>query len=317
LAALAGLSSASWPAGSSAQSRTLALVSLGRYAAPIPQVRGFYHGLEEAGYTLKKNLIVHEIKGDSPEQLRAGLAALAGRKIDAIVATSATDAQIAKEFSKTIPIVFIPARDPRRNGLVQSLARPGGNVTGLSYSHDAEDSAKQLAVFKQYVPKLRRGLLFYPERQTAEETLEAVRRAARLLGVDLLVSPVASIGAAEAAAGKLLTAEHNGILFVCSALFRGLDRLSALAMQKKAPVFGCSASQVSDEGSLMTYAPDIYLLGYRGAWYVDRILKGAKPQDLPVEVPNKFHTVVNLRTAESLGIAIPPEKLILADKVFQ
>ena len=294
------------------------VIAIADRAAVLPQLRGFYAGLEEAGYIEGKQVAFHKIQAPSEERLRTALKeTLQHQKIDAIVAPSTIEAVAASKITATIPIVFIPARDPVRVGLVASLARPGGNLTGLSYSRDIDDSAKQLAVFKEIVPSMRRVVLLYQREQTNPAIIDTVKRAGAKFEVELSWQPVRSLAEAEKVIANTPKQTTDAVSLVCSAIFRGLQVLVANALAKGLPVFGCAANQVADDGALLTYAPDIYYLGYRGAWYVDRILKGAKPQELPVEVPSKFELIINLKTAKSLGLKIPPAKLILADKVFQ
>lgn len=296
----------------------VAVIAIANPAAVLPQIRGFYDGLEEAGYVEGKQIVFHKLQVASEARLRADLKeTLRGQRVDAIVAPSTIEALIAKEITASIPIVFMPARDPVRVGLVASLARPGTNLTGLSFSRDVEDSAKQLAVFKEIVPSMRRVLLLYQREQTETAITDVVKRTAAKIKVDLAWQPIKSIVEAEKAIGTASKRTTDGVSVLCSAIFRGLKNIAELALTKGLPMFGCAATQVADEGALMTYAPDIYYIGYRGAWYVDRILKGANTQELPVEVPSKFELIINLKTAKALGLKIPPAKLILADKVFQ
>lgn len=294
----------------------IAVMSMSAFRSELPQVRGLIDGLAEAGYVDGEKISLRRIAASSPAELRTTLTELMKGPVELLVATSSADAAIAKSITTQIPIVFAPAREPVESGLVKSLAQPATNLTGLSYSRGAEDSAKQLAVFKQMWPPLKRVALFYPARGASAPTLRAIRRAGRITKTDLIEHPVESVSDIEQFLARSSLASGDGILNICSALFRGLNRLTAIAERASIPVFGCSATQVAEEGALLSYAPDIYYLGYRGAWYVDRLLKGASPQELPVEVPSKFELVINLNVAKKLGIRIPPQMLILADKVF-
>ena len=286
----------------------------------LPQVRGLLDGLEEAGYVEGKNVIIQRIQAEDVQEVRDHLAKLAQGKIDAIVATSAKETTLAKEATSKIPIIFVPALDPVRMGFVKSRSRPNGNLTGLSFTRDVEDNGKQLAVFKQVVPAMRRVTLFYdgpPATRTAPAALEAVQRVARNLNIQLADFPVSSSAEATRFLNRVPKGTTDGIFVICSATFRGIAPLADRALKMATALFGCTATQVAEEGALMTYAPDIYYIGYRSAWYVDRILKGTKPEQLPVEAPTKFELVVNLKIARRIGLTIPPEVLILADKVFQ
>ena len=286
----------------------------------LPQVRGLLEGLEEAGYVNGKNLIIEFIYGENAQRLRDQITNLPQQKVDAIVATSANETAIAKQITSTIPIIFVPAIDPVAMGFVKSRSRPNANLTGLSFTRDVEDNAKQFAVFKQIVPAMRRVTLFYDGQQmtnTSPAVLAAVERVARNLNIKLAKFSAGSTAEATQFLGHVSKGTTDGIFVICSATFRGIAPLADRAMKMATGVFGCTATQVAEEGALMTYAPDIYYMGYRSAWYVDRILKGAKPEQLPVEAPTKFELVINLKTAHRIGLAIPPEVLILADKVFQ
>lgn len=300
------------------QARTMTVVALS-IAPPdvlLPQVRGLQDGLEEAGYTGADHFKFEHIRLVNEQQLRAAAIERLRKPLDVIVTPSATETTIAKAVAAGVPIVFAPARDPIELGFVKSYARPETNLTGLSYSRGFEDSSKQLAVFKQVVPTLNRVALLYPSQFTSQRTLNAIRQTARLLNLKLAETPIATFDDAERLVRGASRATTDGIFNVCSSLIRGIHRLTALADRERLAIFGCAASQVAEEGALVTYTPDIYYLGYRGAWYIDRILKGTKPQALPVEVPTRFELVVNLKVARKLGLKLPPQMLMLADKVF-
>jgi len=213
----------------------------------------------------------------------------------------------------------VPAVDPVRMGFVQSRSRPNANLTGLSFTRDVEDNGKQLAVFKQVVPRMRHVTLFYDSQRnrTLSAVLTAVKRVAGNLRIQLAEFQADSAAEATQLLNRVPKGTTDGIFVICSATFRGIAPLADRALKMAAALFGCTATQVAEEDALMTYAPDIYYIGYRSAWYVDRILKGTKPEELPVEAPTKFELVVNLKIARRIGLTIPPEVLILADKVFQ
>ncbi len=297
----------------------IALVGIGERDLILPQVRGLYDGLEEAGYVEGKNLIIRNIRAKNTDHLREQLTNLGRQNVDVIVATSANETAVAKQVTSTIPIVFIPAIDPVGMGFVKSRARPDANATGLSFTRDVEDNGKQLAVFKQIVPAMRRVTMFYdgqPGTRTFPAIIASVHRVAQNLKMQLLSLPASSSAEAARILHGMPHKTTDGVFIICSATFRAMKPLADRAAEKAVPLFGCTASQVAEEGALMTYTPDIYYIGYRGAWYVDRILKGAKPEQLPVEAPTRFELVVNLKTSRRIGVTIPPEVLILVDKVF-
>jgi putative ABC transport system substrate-binding protein len=302
------------------QIHKIVIVGIGDPDSMLPQVRGLYHGLEEAGYVEGKNITIHHFRSGNEAQLRDVLKDMIRRRIEVIVTTSAAETAIAKEITSEVPIVFAPAVDPVGNGLVKSRANPQSNLTGLSYSRDVEDNAKQLTVFKQIVPALRRVTLFYDGRpgvRVSTAALSSIARVARRLDIQLSQNAAVSVADAVAVLERVPRGTTDGVFLICSAVFRGMKPLSDAAARKRVPLFSCTASQVAEEGTLMTYAPDIYYLGYRGAWYIDRILKGAKPAQLPVETPTRFELVINVTNARKIGLAMPPEALMLADKVYE
>ena len=286
----------------------------------LPQVRGLYDGLEEAGYFDGKNLNIEHVKAGQADQLRDRLANIVRKNVDVVVATSANEAAVARQVTSKIPIIFVPAIDPVGMGFVKSRARPSGNLTGLSFTRDPEDNGKQLAVFKQIVPAMRNVIMFYdgqPATRTSPAILASVNRVAQNLKIQLRQNPAASAAEAAQILHSTPAKTIDGVFLICSATFRGMTPLANRAAQRAVPLFGCTTTQVAEEGALMTYTPDIYYIGYRGAWYIDRILKGARPEELPVETPTKFELVISLKVSERIGLTIPPETLILADKVFR
>lgn len=287
-----------------------------------PQINGLRDGLEELGYAEGENLHWQEVDGETQEELRANLKSrLVKQPVDVIVALGTTETNAAKEIAAKIPTVFLPAADPVKSGFVRSLASPGTHLTGLSFFMGSESAGKQLEVFKQFVPALRKVGVVFDGRLKSTVLGEIWNRLAAVaswLGVNLTELPATST---TEAARKVMSLRHPGtnvgIFVLCSGLFKNLEELAAAAMKQKLPLFGCNAFQVAEQNVLLSYAPDLYSLGYRGAWFVDRIFKGTKPQDLPVEVPRKFELVVNNRIAGEIGVKIPPGMLMLADRVFR
>jgi putative tryptophan/tyrosine transport system substrate-binding protein len=287
-----------------------------------PQINGLRDGLEELGYAEGENLHWQQVDGETQEELRANLKSrLVKQPIDVIVALGTTETNAAKEIAPKIPTVFLPAADPVKSGFVRSLASPGTHLTGLSFFMGSESAGKQLEVFKQFVPALRKVGVVFDSRLKSTVLSESWNRLAAVaswLGVNLAELPATST---TEAARKAMSLPHPGtnvgIFVLCSGLFKNLEELAAAATKQKLPLFGCNAFQVAEQNVLLSYAPDLYSLGYRGAWFVDRIFKGTKPQDLPVEVPRKFELVVNNRIAGEIGVKIPPGMLMLADRVFR
>jgi putative ABC transport system substrate-binding protein len=297
----------------------LGLVVAGGHTLDSPQIKGLREGLEDFGYVQGKNLLLDLILEENHEAVRKLVETHAQHKIDAIVTTTQADTRIVREVTQEIPIIFMLAGSPVRAGLIKSMASPGTNLTGLTFYTDAEENGRQLEAFKEVVPSLRRVTMLFDGRKEnlyRDSILVAVRKVAAHLGIRIAEKPVSSTLEAERAVGLLTRKHTDGIFIVCGPAFRQVKKIAAVALQNKLPLFGCSVPQVAEEGALLTYAPDLYLLGNRGAWYVDQILKGVKPQQLPVQTPMKFELVINRKTAEAIGVKIHPEILMLADRVF-
>ena len=287
-----------------------------------PQINGLRDGLEELKYIEGENLNVRQVNGGTNEELRANLKSLLQvRQVDIIVPLGTSETAVAKEVAPDIPMVFLPAADPVKSGFVHSLASPGTNLTGLTFFTDSENLGKQLEVFKQIVPSLNKvGILFDARLKSAvlTESWKRLAVVASWLGIHLIELPVMSTAEASRKITSLPNPAMNAGVFVfCSGLFKDAEDLATAATKRKLPLFGCNAFQVAEQNVLLSYAPDLYSLGYRGAWFVDRIFKGAKPQDLPVETPRRFELVINNRVASEIGLKIAPEMLMLADRVFR
>jgi putative tryptophan/tyrosine transport system substrate-binding protein len=319
LAALTGLGIGP---GQSPGTRYVVIVMEGRNVRLQPQINGLRDGLEELKYVEGENLNLRRVDGETREELRANLKSLLQiRRFDAIVPLGTTETNVAKEVAPNIPTVFLPAADPVKSGFVHSLASPGTNLTGLTFFTDSENLGKQLEVFKQVVPSLNKvGVLFDGRLKLAGfgENWKRLTVVASWLGINLTELPVTSSVEVSRKVAALPNSGMSGGVFVfCSGLFKDVEGLAAAATKRKLPLFGCNAFQVAEQNVLLSYAPDLYSLGYRGAWFVDRIFKGARPQDLPVETPRKFELVINNKTAGEVGVRIPPEMLMLADRVFR
>ena len=285
-----------------------------------PTLKGFLAGLKEAGYVEGKNIFLDLGAKGSYDEIRAVAKDYHKKKIDIVVAFGETTTAIAKKEIPATPIVFIHAIDPIRMGFVKSLARPGTSLTGLMSYSGIEMQAKRLEMFKEMVPSLRRVGVLYNALGAPHHAanLTAVREAASKLGLGVVERPAKSAAEAEQALSSVSRDNADGIFIICSFLFDpAFKNLAAAAAQKRLPLSGCTTSQVSDEGGLWVYAPGIYQMGHRAAYYVDRILDGTRPGDLPVERPMKFELVINLKTAKGLGLTIPQSVLLLADKVIE
>ena len=280
--------------------------------------KAFRQGLLELGWVDGKNIRIEYRHAEGRTDRLPDLAAdLVGLKIDIIVAAITPEAQAAKNATKTIPIVGASLGDPVELGLVESLAHPGGNLTGLT-NVAAEQAGKRLELLKEIIPKLSRvAVLWDPQNQTSTLAWKEVQLPARQLGVQLHSLEVRSPndfdkafkGATNMRAGALVT--MPGLLFVAN-----LKRIADFAAKSRLPSL-FHLREFADAGGLVAYGADRADLFRRAAAYVDKILKGAKPADLPVQQPNKFDLVINLKTAKQLGIEIPKAVLFRADEVIQ
>ena len=298
---------------------------IGYLAANLPTGRhlleAFRQGLRDLGYVEGRNLVIEYRDAEGKlERLPALAAELVALKVDVIVAPTTPATVAAKQATKTIPIVFAAGTDPVMDGLVTSLARPGGNVTGLS-SLGPELVGKRLELLKQAVPGVDRvAVLWLPGalgERTDKEMLTGADVAARALGVRLQF--VEARGADEfARAFSDMSSARAGALAVLPSnrFLREHRRLVDLAAENRLPAVYTSREFV-DAGGLMSYGANLADLNRRAATYVDKILKGAKPGDLAVEQPTKFELVINLKTAKALGLTIPQSVLARADEVIQ
>jgi putative ABC transport system substrate-binding protein len=299
----------------------VALVRHGSPAGSQPQVAGLRAGLEELRYNEGGNLLLKFIDDENLPLLRDRLRTeLRHGNIDLIIALGTAETAMTREVAGSVPVLFMPATDPVQSGFVSSLATPRTNLTGLTYFIDSESVGKQLEVFKQIVPSLRRAVALTdgrPDGGMNDQLRAQLKLSAARLGVGL--SELAVTTAAEASNDVMSIvkpATGMGVFVVCTGLFRNLSGLATATVKLRVPLFGCSAAQVAEQKVLMTYAPDLYAIGYRGAWYVDRILKGAAPRTLAVETPRKFDLVINRQAAQAIGLKLPPAMLMLADRVF-
>jgi len=282
----------------------------------------FRQGLRDLGYVEGRNVVIEYRDAEGkPERLPALAAELVALKVDVIVTGGGTPpALAAKQATKTIPIVFSSVPDPVTDKLVTSLARPGGNVTGSS-NLNPELVGKCLEQLKQVVPGVSRvAVLWQPgamDERTEQDILKAADVAARALGVRLQVVEARGSADVDRALSDITRARAAALTVLPSAmLFTERRRLVALAAKNRLPAVYAQREFV-DAGGLMSYGPNLADLFRRAAVYVDKILKGAKPADLPVEQPTKFELVINLKTAKALGLTIPPSVLGRADEVIQ
>jgi putative ABC transport system substrate-binding protein len=285
----------------------------------LGQFVAFRQGLRDLGYVDGKNITIEYPKPEGNfSRAPARAAELLRLKVDVIVTSGATDTRAAKEATTTIPIVFLQDPDPIGNGLVTSLARPGGNITGLS-SLGADLSGKRLELLKEVLPKLSRVAVLGNSANAGNGIqLRETERAAGTLGLQLHYVDVLNAKDIETAFREA-SKERAGAVFVLG--FPGplgeRTLLAQHAVKTRLPAIYPQINYVEDAGGLMSYGTSFADLGRRAATYVDKILKGAKPADLPVERPTKFELIMNLKAAKQIGLTIPQNVLARADKVIK
>jgi ABC-type uncharacterized transport system substrate-binding protein len=276
----------------------------------------FREGLRELGYNEGQNIVIEHRSPEWKYERLPGLAAdLVRLKVDVIVAASPAATKAAKQATSTIPIVFTVSGDPVADGFVASLARPGGNITGLA-TIGPELVGKQLEMLKGVAPTVSRvAVLQNPNSHRG--VLRQAEGAARGLGVQLHSLEARTPSEIETAFAAMRRQRVDGILVLRDAVFRAQRaQIIALAAKNRLPaVYGLR--EEAEAGGLIAYGASVPQLYRRAATYVDRILKGAKPVDLPVEQPTEFELVINLKTAKTLGLTIPPSLLQRADQVIE
>ena len=307
----------------SAQSKVPRLCFLtfdpGTVQSPSPRFEAFFQGLRDLGYVHGKTIAIHYLSADGRNERFPALAAECVRLRADVIAVSTTPAALAaKSGTSTIPIVMLGLGDPVGTGILDSLARPGGNVTGMS-SLTTELAVKRLELLKQAVPRISRVLvLAYLVDPIAPLQVKTLKETASSLGMTLHIRDIRTAddlsaafeaGAREGAEGLLITSAS--IFFVQRA------RVAELARRHGLPAMHPYSMFAVDSGGLMAYEVIESDLHRRAALYVDRILKGAKPSDLAVQQPTKFKLVINLKTATALGLTISPSMLLQADELIQ
>jgi putative tryptophan/tyrosine transport system substrate-binding protein len=283
---------------------------------PSPLLDAFRQGLRELGYVEGQNIAIEyrfaEAKSEPLPELAAELVRL---RMDVILAINTPASQVAKNATKTIPIVFTYVADPA--ALVASLARPGGNITGLT-TLAAELSGKRLELIKEALPGISRvAYLWTSANPTATRVFRETELASRQLGIQL--QPLKVQGPDQFQnAFKMATGKRAGVLFVWedAVLLPHRTRILDLAARHRLPTTS-QYREFAEAGGLLSYGPNLPDQFHRAAFYVDKILRGTKPADLPVEQPTKFEFVINLKTAKQMGLTIPPNVLARADKVIR
>lgn len=300
-------------AQSAAKIHRVGFLSYTTPAQVAPLLREFTEGLRELGYVDGRNIVIEPHYGDGTLNHLPDLAARMVRsRVDIIVTGSNPIAMAAKRATSTIPIVMVGTLDPVGIGLVVSLSRPGGNVTGLCVDASAEMSSKMLGLLKEMVPRLTRvGVL--QQVGYGERSLEA---AAEKLNVELYPVNVRTFDELESAFAQMTQNRVGTILVRGSLFYVRRQQVADLALKHRLPAIH-ALREYAQAGLLLTYGANLADLYRRAAGYVDRIAKGAKPSDLPVEQPTKFELVINLRTAKALGLTVPQSLLLRADEVIR
>jgi putative ABC transport system substrate-binding protein len=283
---------------------------------PDPLLDAFRQGLRDLGYDEGRNVSIEYRWAEGRDERFPALAAdLVRLKVDVIVA-GAGAAEAAKHATTTIPIVMPVSGDPVRAGLVASLARPGGNITGLT-SLSGELPGKWMELLKETVPRVSRVAVLW-DPASDPNLVKTSEAAARSLGVRLQVLKVGRAGGFEPALAEARKNDAGALIVLGSPFFYvQRTRLIDLAAKHRLPTIYAQREFVVGSGGLMSYGTDFHHQFRRAATYVDKILKGAKPGDLPIEQPTKFEFVINLKTAKALGLTIPPSVLARADQVVQ
>jgi putative ABC transport system substrate-binding protein len=287
-------------------------------SASSERIEAFRQGLRELGYVEGKNIVIeYRYPEGKPDRLPALAAELVRLKVDVIITSGPSVTRAAKEATVTIPIVMTNDNDPVGNGFVASLARPGGNITGLS-NLGRELSGKRLELLKEIVPRLSRVAVLGTSTSPGNaQNLKEMELAAGVLAVKLQYLDVLAPKDIETAFGAARKGRAEAILVLDSSVF-GPQRtqIVGLAVKSRLPAIYHRSGFV-EAGGLMSYGVSFTDMDRRAATYVDKILKGAKPADLPVEQPTKFEFIINLKAAKQIGLTIPPNVLARADKLIK
>ena len=305
-----------------AQQKAMPVIGFLSSAAPgwfAPNVAAFHQGLSESGYVERQNVAIEYRWAESRlDQLPALAADLVDHKVDVIVATGGTPpARAAKSATSTIPIVFTTGGDPVEQGLIASLARPGGNLTGVAMMF-TELTPKRLELLSEVAPQTKViALLVNPNNPTTDRVVRDVEEAARAKGLQLPLLKASSDSEIDAAFAALVQLQAGGLIVASDSFFSSRrEQVLALASRHAVPAI-YDWREFTVAGGLISYGP-IVAAGFRQAGvYAGRILNGEKPADLPVQQPTRFELVINLKTANALGLTAPPSILARADEVIE
>jgi putative ABC transport system substrate-binding protein len=319
-----GGAAATWPLAVRAQQPAGRVYRVGYFAITSREqqlhlVKAFEEGLRSLGYRVGENVVIEYRFADGEMGRLPALATdLVGLGVDIIVSGNNVTTVAAMKATTTIPIVMTNSAEPVSAGFVASLARPGGNVTGFSSEPGDEIYGKRLEFLKETVPNLSRvGILWNPDFAPNLERLKSTREASQALGLTLVPAEARELDALEQAFATMVT-ERAQVLVVLSdgVLFNCRGQIGVMTVRNRLPAIS-AVSEYAEAGLLLSYGIDLPDQFRRSAVFVDKIFKGAKPADLPVELPTKFELVINLKTARALGIDVPPAMLARADEVIE
>jgi len=322
---LFGGAAATWPLAARAQQPAGRVYRVGYLAGGSQQtqlylIKAFEEGLRSLGYRVGQNIVIEYRFADGEVQRLPALAAdMVRLGVDVIVSGNSLSTVAAMKATSTIPIVMTSSADPVSAGFVASLARPGGNVTGFSLDggNEGEMQGKRLGLLKETLPNLTRvGMLWNPD-GLVPARLESMREVTQPLGLKLVAVEARGLDTLEQAFATMVREQMQAFILVAdTVLFNYRQQIGVMALKNRLPSTS-SLKEFAEAGLLLSYGPDFQPL-YRGAAvFIDKIFKGAKPADLPVERPTRFELVVNLKTAKALGIDIPPTLLARADEVIE
>jgi putative ABC transport system substrate-binding protein len=316
---------AAWPLAARAQQPAgrvyrVGYLSIGAREQTLYATKAFEEGLRSRGYRIGENVVIeYRFANAEIERLPALAADLVRIGVDIIIAAGgnpATDA--AMKATTIIPIVMTTVVDPVSAGIVASLARPGGNVTGLTVDAGGEILGKRFELLKETLPNLSRlGILFNPDVAVNRSRLTSMAEPARVLGLTLVPVEARGLNALEQAFAIMV--KERAQAFVVqgdSVMFNYRGQIAEMALRNRLPAASVQR-ELAEAGFFLSYGADLRYLYRRSAFFVDRIFRGAKPADLPVEQPTKYELVINLKTAKALGIIVPPTLLTRADEVIE
>jgi putative ABC transport system substrate-binding protein len=312
---------AMWPLGARAQAPVkiarIGFLGLAPASAWSGEVNALRAGLRELGYVEGKNIALDFRWATSVGEMSTLAKELVRMNVDVIFAPASTQVEPAREATKTIPIVFAQHADPVGTGHVASLSHPGGNITGVSMVL-TELAAKGLEILKQAIPSaIRFGILSNPTTPSHVKVVNEIEVAGKILGVQLLMTPVRTVEDFDVAFSTMIREQADGFLVPPSPLTNSQPiPLAVLGLKYRLPgMFGNKGNVTA--GGLMSYGADFNYMYRHAAIYIDKILKGEKPSDLPVEQASKYDLVLNLKTAKALGLELPPTLLARADEVIE